>query len=515
MVGGPLFGPVIARLIGVLKQEIVTLAGQRRKWSRLLEINMPLRSVPSLMSRWLLVTTVTTGTFATLGFFGAAQARQPLGQSLPTGACVPALTTSDEQMKLRLDEALPPGEKSPSVESPKFKAILGRLAKTRYSEMNAGQLVADPVQSFALLQKMINRAQTSITFITSSFEADRIGAKVLKLLNAAHSRGVKVGGVVDPNTPFNALSIDGGKEVYMGDQGISEQHFSTTGMDPIGTKGRHEIFIRAADTAGAGMGVHIIGSGAKDVDRFVAQIWNLHVQRQGLSNTAKIEVQMVESDQIERPGSWATIPEYGSRLSGMAIITQKIEENIQLAILAAIRSAKTSIRIAKAHFIPTALMRDEIDAAIGRGVKVQIYTNSEQSVDDKGVAPSIMNSLRDLLSRAELRPEHNPEDPTLRVYLRNGTPLNQAGVLIDDRFLISGSYEPSPGSIVPEAAMVAATWGEVRRKLDDRGKPTGRVLETNIPGEFLAAYLRQIGDSRTARAVNSSAEIQPTNRGSF
>lgn len=117
--------------------------------------------------------------------------------------------------------------------------------------------------------------------------------------------------------------------------------------------------------------------------------------------------------------------------------------NIHTAIVKLFRDATHSIDIENAYFILDPIIRKELEAAIKRGIKVRIFTNSDTSVDEPIVSAPIMKSARDAaLMGAE-------------VYLRKGTTLHSKYLVVDQEISMVGSFNFHPRSLRFDAENVA------------------------------------------------------------
>ncbi len=110
------------------------------------------------------------------------------------------------------------------------------------------------------------------------------------------------------------------------------------------------------------------------------------------------------------------------------------DAHILLATLKAIEGATESVAIENAYFIQTPALRDALLAALDRGVKVQLLTNSAESVDEPVVTVPILESLPELVEKGA------------EVYLKQGDTLHSKFMVVDGRFSMVGSYNLHPRS---------------------------------------------------------------------
>lgn len=121
----------------------------------------------------------------------------------------------------------------------------------------------------------------------------------------------------------------------------------------------------------------------------------------------------------------------------------KYYHNIHTAMVKLFRDARSSIDIENAYFIMDPIIKSEIKAALQRGVKVRIFTNSDISVDEKVISMAIMHSAREaLIMGAE-------------IYLRQTTNLHSKYMIVDGEISVIGSFNFHPRSLRFDAENVA------------------------------------------------------------
>ncbi len=115
------------------------------------------------------------------------------------------------------------------------------------------------------------------------------------------------------------------------------------------------------------------------------------------------------------------------------IPSEKSLDRIYLMKLYAIKNAKNEIDIANAYIISTPQMKAALIAAIERGVKVRIYTNSSLSVDEPIVSIPIMKSVLELQKEGA------------QVFLKKGKTLHTKMMRVDDLVMVE-TYNMHPRS---------------------------------------------------------------------
>ena len=118
------------------------------------------------------------------------------------------------------------------------------------------------------------------------------------------------------------------------------------------------------------------------------------------------------------------------------------DENILAGYCKLIYGAQDRIDIENAYFIQLPPIRQALVDALHRGVKVRVHTNSLESVDEKSVAPPIIETCHELfLDGAD-------------IYLRKGTTLHSKFMQVDDRYTVVGSFNINPRSVQYDAESV-------------------------------------------------------------
>lgn len=114
---------------------------------------------------------------------------------------------------------------------------------------------------------------------------------------------------------------------------------------------------------------------------------------------------------------------------------------IYLATLADLRLAEKSIDIENAYIIAIPAFVEAVRQATQRGVRVRIFTNSDQSVDEKAIGDAMKISAQRLL------------DAGAEVYLRKGSTLHSKFMVIDGFRSYVMSYNLHPRSEKMEGEM--------------------------------------------------------------
>lgn len=315
------------------------------------------------------------------------------------------------------------------------------FAKNEWIKSEKVEVLVDGPASFAMREKLIREARKSIEVVTWSIYDDMTGFSSVKSLNQMKSANVKVRVIVDgqmarkpghreavsqleqagievvrwfsKESPFQGqhrkMIIIDGEHVIAGGLNMGDV-YSHMNSDPKVAKWR--------DTD-----IYLKGDGAIPASRLFANLWNEQVKTHSL------------------PFAKAEMPALKKNSKGMdvTIINSDPAENsegstIMLTLLKGIRDSKKSLDIENAYIILFPALKAEIRAAIARGVKVRVLTNSNKSVDEPVVSIPILRSAQEL---SEMGAE---------VYLKNGDTLHSKFVVIDGTYTIVMSYNLHPRS---------------------------------------------------------------------
>ena len=173
---------------------------------------------------------------------------------------------------------------------------------------------------------------------------------------------------------------------------------------------------------------------ARQASNFFAALWNEQIRTRGL------ELMQAEV----KPLAPATGREVYIINSDPSVNISG--STIMLTILAAIRSATSSIAIENAYVVTFPKLKDELAAAVKRGVQVRVLTNSSTSVDEPIVSLPILRTMKDLAGRG------------VEAYLKIGDTLHSKFLVIDEKFSMVMSYNLHPRSERIEGEMAIASF---------------------------------------------------------
>ena len=168
------------------------------------------------------------------------------------------------------------------------------------------------------------------------------------------------------------------------------------------------------------MDAYFKGPALKECEQLFARIWNQQIAKQKLA----IEKFIPENHDIPPQASEQSI----------CLTSQSPGESskILLGIMKAIAGATECINIANAYVIAFPSLRESLESALARGVKVNIYTNSPKSVDESFMVAPIMESLLPLYETGA------------QIFLKKGDTLHAKYMTVDKLYSNIMSYNFHP-----------------------------------------------------------------------
>jgi cardiolipin synthase len=370
------------------------------------------------------------------------------------------------KMTERVQKSEPlPGKDAPALSDPRFLAGLEDLTGAKFHQGSQVSLLADGPKACDAWVDAIGSAKSSVHMQSWAFYDDATGGRIAEALvqkaqagadvrvmvdgqvaqEAAHKHvleymeqhGVKVLRWRNPDRDYyglhsKVLVVDGNSgdgKVIAGGRNPGDWYFDT---NPQSAKWR--------DTELAGKGPMVI-----DAESLFARRWNDQVKSRQL-----------QFGQVAVPKPPVEVPT-GARVAVVGNdpkIGDQSDDKILLATLKAIQGAKKSFDIENAYFIVQSpgsrdALREALEDAIKRGVKVRIFTNSDKSVDEAVVSTPIMNSAIEMAHEGA------------QVYLKQGDTLHSKYWVADGELAMVASYNNHPRSHYYEAesAMLVADPG--------------------------------------------------------
>jgi cardiolipin synthase A/B len=304
-------------------------------------------------------------------------------------------------------------------------------------------------ESFDLRKKLIEEAKESIYMMVWSIYDDETGFEFMKQLFSALDRNpdldIKI--IVDGN-----VATLGGHRKFLKDMEelsdgrIKILKWKTHKYRANGTHRKMIIFDKKTIITG-GMNVgnsyaHFQGAPQwRDLDMLIegesagisaynqfVTIWNSHDSKKPSEQIAKLKPIEVDEDQTQgiplvfidqHPGS----------------THKKAHMGVHTAVVKLLRNAKDTIDIENAYFIMDPVLKTEIKAAIDRGVKVRIFTNSKESIDMAVVTNPILKSAK------------KASNWGADVYIKRGATLHAKYMIVDGVVSMVGSFNFHPRSL--------------------------------------------------------------------
>ncbi|HEY1048484.1 MAG TPA: phospholipase D family protein [Prosthecobacter sp.] len=130
--------------------------------------------------------------------------------------------------------------------------------------------------------------------------------------------------------------------------------------------------------------------------------------------------------------------------------TQRTASPVSQVVEQAIHRAKKEILIHEAYFIPQDAELEMLRAAVARGVRVRVLTNSLASIDGNPAMSGIAGRRADILRSGVALHELNENAPSRSTYIHLAQPtelsMHTKAVLVDDHLSFIGSYNMDPRS---------------------------------------------------------------------
>ncbi len=359
---------------------------------------------------------------------------------------------SKKQLEAVRNTAVPPkGPGNPSAFlDPRFVKEFETLTGAKFSEGNSVTPLIDGPASFKERDRLIEGAKTSIHMMTWAFYDDETGMETAKKLIAKHQQGVDVKIMVDGNVarqPGHDKMLK-----LMEDAGIPVVRWND--LDRV-HDGQHRkaMVVDGKEAVAGGLNVGNVYSHRGPAD---AQKWrdtDVLLKGPAVGETHQLFASL-SNEQVamhNHPFGKVTVgtPPPVSGDARVSVVNDtpgpQGTSGALLAALKAIEGATGSVDIQNAYFISTPALREALLAALERGVKVRIMTNSAQSVDEPIVTAPILASLPELVASGA------------EVYLKQGDTLHSKLMVVDGLYAAVGSYNLHPRSERYEGEMLVNT----------------------------------------------------------
>ncbi|MDQ7774033.1 MAG: phosphatidylserine/phosphatidylglycerophosphate/cardiolipin synthase family protein [Elusimicrobiales bacterium] len=364
---------------------------------------------------------------------------------------------------LEMDEAAYSANKSvtslyrgSAVGNASFKKELESLTGARFTGGNSAKLLFGP-DSFAMRDKLMLEAKKSIYITAYSFHDDETGNRLADLLIAKRRQGLDVKLIADGKVALansrkllNRMEAGGVEVLRWREPGrlldiwhvkmlVVDGRYSFVGGINVGDVYSH----RGSGPKWQDYDVLYSGPAVTDTLSFFAREWNASL---GGKRTPVVPA-------AARHGAFET----GSAELSVVFQNPPHEKQILGTILKSIYGARERINIAHSYFIAIPPLRDAIIDALGRGVEVNIITNTSKSIDAeaKHAAVPIIRSLAGIYPYGA------------NIYLNRGENLHGKFMTVDGVFATIGSYNMHPRSEKYDSEMnVNLSGAEAVRQFD-------------------------------------------------
>ncbi len=347
-----------------------------------------------------------------------------------------------------------PGQASLFAE-PGFVKEYEALTGAAFTDDNSATPLIDGPASFKVRFGLMRKAKKSIHIQSWAFYDDATGNAAADLLIAKKREGLDVKIMVDGKTTaahgaavLARMSAAGIEIVLFNDaarkyDGLHTKILLVDGVHAIvgGMNFGDDYSHMGAGKKWRDTDLYYRGRVVGQTARFMAALWNAQITAQnlpfGLMNPLAV-----------RPAAGK------ARMSFLADDPEG-EATIMLAYLKAISGASTVINIENAYLITMPQLRTALLAALKRGVKVNILTNSAESIDEPIIIAPILASLPELIAAGAT------------VALKRGDTVHSKFMTVDGLFSIVGSFNLHPRSIRYEFELIMSTLDpRVAAKLD-------------------------------------------------
>ncbi len=373
-----------------------------------------------------------------------------IGAELESGGLVPGVPASEawkplgqRWMKMVRSGRFPlprrAGELS-LLEEPEFIREMETLIGVPFTDGNAVRPLSRGPDAYEARKRLIREARKSVHLMAWAIYDDVSGNKITDLLIEKHRAGLDVKVLVDGQTSEIAHH---GPEVLarLEAAGVPLIRFYHPDRRLDGMHGKLMVVDgRKAIAGGRNIGDYYLHAGSfgpkwRDIDvlfegpavaegaRTIARIWNEQVRVHGLS------YDLMDENFSGEPASG------GARIA-LASQSPEGKAKVMLGLLKAIHGATRRINIENCYFITFPPLREALLDALRRGVEVNIFTNSPESVDEPIVSVPILESLPELIEAGA------------NVYLMAGKDtLHSKSLTVDGIFASVGSFNLNPRSI--------------------------------------------------------------------
>jgi cardiolipin synthase A/B len=315
-----------------------------------------------------------------------------------------------------------------SARSPEFEQAAGSLLGPNFIGVNSISTLVNGDEIFPAMLSAIRSAKRSINFETYIFWDGEVAKKFTAALSERAHAGVAVNLILDAQGT-SKMGQENAAQLRNAGAQIVKYH-SALWPDPrrYNNRSHRKLLIVDGNVAFiGGVGIADLWAGNADSpkhwrDNHYKVTGPVVAQLQGsfISNWIK-----TRGEVLHGPKYFPPLEDSGS-LQAQAIRSGPHYENLDLMYLLAIASAKKSLRIENAYFLPDDLVRKELVEAAKRGARVEIVVPGKK-IDQKLVRSASRRHWPELLNAG------------IKIYEYEPTMLHTKLLIVDDKFVSVGS----------------------------------------------------------------------------
>ena len=315
-----------------------------------------------------------------------------------------------------------------SARSPEFEQAAGSLLGPNFVGGNSISTLVNGDEIFPAMLSAIRSAKRSINFETYIFWDGEVAKKFTAALSERARAGVAVNVILDAQGT-QKMGIANKKQMEDAGAKIVKYH-SALWLDPrrYNNRSHRKLLIIDGNVAFiGGAGIADLWAGNADSPKH----WRDNHYKVTGPVVAQLQGSFVSSwirtrgDVLHGPKYFPPLEDSGS-LQAQAIRSGAHYENLDLMYLLAIASAKKTLRIENAYFLPDDLVRKELVEAAKRGARVEIVVPGKK-IDQKLVRSASRRHWPELLAAG------------IKIYEYQPTMVHTKLMIVDDKFVSVGS----------------------------------------------------------------------------
>lgn len=353
------------------------------------------------------------------------------------------------------------------IVSEEFQGVMDLFTDTQEYEGGQTRLLANNEETRQLRRAMVAGAQSSVHFSAFIIQDDEVGWEMVEDFSEAAGRGVEVRVLIDATTQYFAnyaliteMAAAGVQVIAYNpitEWALLRPLLSITANDRL-----HEKILvvdgQAAIVGGRNVGNEYLNDGRwRDIDVLVEGAAVEGIQRMFLGiwdKAAGLEFRVncsgrdkygfhcpqFEGEEIVNDMRYYSPVAPSGDLKARPVYSDPLVQETPhgyFTTLALVRGARESIEISAAYFVPPRRLRKHLKAAVERGVRVQVVTNSKVSTDGIWMYYASLNYYKELIQAG------------IEIYEFNGTELlHSKAMVVDGDLAVIGSFNIDPRSAI-------------------------------------------------------------------